>query len=201
MNLHCPTCTLATDYCICKHARRQPSNALVALLLHENEPLRPTGTAPVIRQSLETCLQFSWQRKEPPQALLELLRNPAYSPWLIFPADRPELAARSQCWQPPAAGKKALFIVPDGTWKEVRKMVRKSPWLDGIPILSFQPERPTRYHLRRNPDADHLCTAEVVSSLMELSGNTKAATAIDQLLTQFLRQYHQWQHHLPPAAE
>jgi len=201
MSAHCSHCTLATDYCICRHAQPKAPGIHLVLLLHENEPLRLTNTAPVIAQTLPDCEQIIWQRKTPPAALIEMLKDPQYQPWLIFPDDRPELAARSQAWQAPEAGQTPLFILPDGTWKEVRKMVRQSRWLDEVPILSLSPDSPTCYRLRRNPDADHLCTAEIASHLLQLSGHDDAANAIDALLAHFLRQYHQWQHHLPPLAD
>ncbi len=200
MSAHCSHCTLATDYCICRHVQPCLSNAQLALLLHPNEPLRLTNTAPVIEQTLPQSQTWIWQRTEPPVQLIEMINDPQWQPWLIFPADRPELAARSLPWQPPLSDKKALFILPDGTWKEVRKMVRQSRWLDNVPILAFDPDRPTRYQLRRNPDTDHLCTAEIAAQLLTLSDQPEASKAIDNLLAHFLTQYHRWQHHLPPAT-
>jgi len=201
MSQHCSQCTLAADYCICRHVTQHQPSVTFALLLHANEPQRLTNTAPLIEQTVASSMRFIWQRKQPPEQLLKMINSPDYQPWLIFPADRPELEARSSPWQPAIAPKKPLFILPDGTWKEVRKMVRQSPWLDDIPILAFDPSEPTRYTLRRNPDADHLCTAEVASQLLNLSGHPEAAASLDHLLDKFLQHYHQWQHHLPPPSE
>ncbi|MCV6591261.1 MAG: DTW domain-containing protein [Marinobacterium sp.] len=196
---HCSHCTLATDYCICRHAQPQQTEVQLALLLHANEPLRPTGTASVIKQTLPDTRCFIWQRTSPPQTLLQMIKDPTYQPWLIFPADRPELEPRQKTWHP-SKGRTPLLIIPDGTWKEVRKMVRKSPWLTSLPLLAFSPQQPSRYRLRRNPDAEHLCTAEVASHLLTLTGHPDAAQAIDQQLTHFLTNYHLWQHHLPASA-
>ncbi|MBY4676659.1 tRNA-uridine aminocarboxypropyltransferase [Marinobacterium arenosum] len=194
---NCPGCGLATDYCVCRWARPHQTQARLALLLHPNEPARPSNTARLIRQVLPDSSWHLWARKQPPAELLQRLKQPHIQPWLIFPADRPELAERAHPWQPPAAGKTALFILPDGTWKEVRKLLRQSPWLDDIPILAFDPPQRSRYTLRRNPDADHLCTAEVATALLQLTGEPGAANDLDRLLDRFLSHYHAWQHHQP----
>lgn len=162
-----------------------------ALLLHENEPDRVSNTSRLISQVLPECETFIWQRKEPPAKLLSLLQNEQYQPWLLFPADRPELVSRAKTLE--ETQKTPLIIIPDGTWKEVRKIVRKSPWLDEVPLLSFSPEKPSRYDLRRNPDANHLCTAEIAAELLEQSGNPVAAMHMNNALDLFLKEYRQWQ--------
>ncbi len=192
---HCH-CQLPAPYCVCQTATQFRPPLKIALLLHENEPQRPTNTSGLIRQLLPESECYIWQRKEPPEALIQLINDPSYQPWLLFPGDRPELAARVKPLTI-SPTRTPLFIVPDGTWKEVRKMVRKSPWLDQIPLLSFTPERKTRYDLRRNPDFDHLCTAETVAELLRLGQQPDVADALDNLLDRFLLHYKAWNQHLP----
>ena len=88
-------------------------------------------------------------------------------------------------------GRSTLIIVPDGTWKEVRKVVRKSPWLDQLPLLAFDPQTPSRYDLRRNPDADHLCTAETVIELLKLCKEPTPAAQLTHAFDSFLTNYKQ----------
>jgi DTW domain-containing protein YfiP len=40
--------------------------------------------------------------------------------------------------------KRPLFILLDGTWAEARKMFGRSPYLDGLPVLSLQPNQISR---------------------------------------------------------
>lgn len=157
---------------------------LFCLLLHENEPLRPSATAPLIQALIPDTRTFIWQRREPDPELLQLLQNPDYDPYLVFPADRPATGPR-QVHRAEGTGR-PLFLIPDGTWKEVRKIVRKSPYLDRLPILSLQPEYPTRYTLRRNPDAQHLCTSEIAALLL-----TPMAPLLAERLTTALEQFQQ----------
>lgn len=190
-NQYCAGCGLPESFCCCSTLQPAPCDLLLVLLLHENEPSRPSSTSRIIQQVVQGCKHYIWERRLPPEDLLELINNPTYQPWLLFPEDRPVLAGRSRPFQR-ETGRTPLVIVPDGTWKEVRKIVRKSPWLDHLPLLSFTPENPTRYKLRRNPDEEHLCTAETVAELLRATGNEAGADSLEQGLDHFLNHYKQW---------
>lgn len=158
--------------------------------MHENEPERPTTTSCLIRKLLPATQTYIWQRKQPPADLIEQIDSSDIQAWLLFPADREDLKQRQQAFNPDNnRGKQQLIIVPDGTWKEVRKLVRKSPWLDTLPLLAFDPSEPSIYDLRRNPDADHLCTAETVVQLLYLNNERAAADALLDGLKHFIAAY------------
>ncbi|MGB0466494.1 MAG: tRNA-uridine aminocarboxypropyltransferase [Pontibacterium sp.] len=192
----CSGCGLPDTYCACNTACCGPLSCQVVLLLHENEPLRPSNTSRLIQQLLPETLAFIWQRKEAPQALVDMIQSEDYQPWLLFPADRPDLQTRARDYRP-QAGKTPLIIVPDGTWKEVRKIVRKSPWLASVPLLAIEPKAPSRYTLRRNPDADHLCTAETVAEVFRDLNEPVAAEKLAQQLDRFLHRYQAWKANHP----
>jgi DTW domain-containing protein YfiP len=71
-----------------------------------------------------------------------------------------------------------LFVLLDGTWSEARKMFRKSPYLDGLPVLSLNPVRASAYRLRRSQRDDHLCTAEVAALCLEMAAEPHAAAVL-----------------------
>ncbi|MCP4597232.1 tRNA-uridine aminocarboxypropyltransferase, partial [Neptuniibacter sp.] len=156
---------------------------------HENEPQRPTTTSKIIQKVLPETETYIWQRKEPPQQLIEKIKDKETDAWLLFPADRPDLISRKKNFCGVNPGRNALIIIPDGTWKEVRKIVRKSPWLDQLPLLAFDPQTPSRYDLRRNPDADHLCTAETVVELLKLNNELNSAIELDRTVDLFIDGY------------
>ena len=84
------------------------------------------------------------------------------------------------------AGKRPLFVLLDGTWSEARKMFRKSPYLDGFPVLGLRPEHVSRYRLRCALLDAHLCTAEVAALCLALAGEDRAARALDAWLDVFI---------------
>ena len=86
-------------------------------------------------------------------------------------------------------GKRPLFVLLDATWTEARKMFRKSPYLDALPVLSLTPAQLSRYRLRRSTRGEHLCTAEVAAMCLELAGDSRAGEALDDYLDAFSQHY------------
>ena len=95
-------------------------------------------------------------------------------------------------------GKRPLFILLDATWPEARKMFRKSPYLDKLPVLSLHPEQISNYKLRRSRRDDHFCTSEVASLCLDLAGEAHAAHALQAWLAVYTHHYLQAKHQLPP---
>jgi DTW domain-containing protein YfiP len=89
----------------------------------------------------------------------------------------------------PGASKRPLFILFDATWAEARKMFRRSPYLDRLPVLSLQPERITQYELRSSGRGDHFCTSEVAAMCMGLAGEHAVGQTLDAYLAVFTHHY------------
>lgn len=89
----------------------------------------------------------------------------------------------------PPAGKPPLFIMLDGTWPEARKMFRKSPYLDHLPVISVDLSRLSAYRLREIHAEGQYCTAEVAIALLDLAGDTEAATSLGEHFTRFKTRY------------
>ena len=85
--------------------------------------------------------------------------------------------------------KRPLFVLLDATWPEARKMFRKSPYLDHLPVLSLAPEQISRYRLRRSRREDHFCTSEVASLCMALADEPLAARTLEAYLDVFSHHY------------
>ena len=89
----------------------------------------------------------------------------------------------------PRRGQRPLFVLLDGTWSEARKMFRKSPYLNRLPVLGLQPQTASRYRLRRSTQTHHLCTAEVAIQCLALAGDASAAHALDAWFDLFSERY------------
>jgi DTW domain-containing protein YfiP len=59
------------------------------------------------------------------------------------------------------------FVLLDGTWNQARKMLHRSPYLQGISRMAIQPRAPSTYRLRCQRCAQHLSTVEVAIALLE----------------------------------
>ncbi|MVD33483.1 DTW domain-containing protein, partial [Vibrio cholerae] len=48
------------------------------------------------------------------------------------------------------AGKKPLLVLIDGSWREAKRIFRKSPYLASLPLVSVEPERLSQYIMRKS---------------------------------------------------
>lgn len=183
----CQRCLLVTGYCLCNTIAPHPANSRFCLVMFDTEPMKPSNTGRLIADILPLTDAFQWSRTEPPQALLDLVKNPDYQPMVVFPSSY--AGPERQVLSAPPSGKPPLFIMLDGTWPEARKMFRKSPWLDNLPLISVDLSRVSAYSLREVHAEGQYCTAEVAIALLDLAGDTGAATALSQHFTRFRENY------------
>ena len=196
----CPGCRLVPSHCVCSLHPVVPTRAGVCLLMADIEPLKPSNTGWLIADVVPDTFAFGWARTEVHPDLLELLADPQWQPYVVFPGEfvAPERVVTEVAAAGASAGKRPLFILLDATWPEARKMFRKSPYLDRFPVLSLQPEQISRYQLRRSRRDDHFCTAEVAGLCMDLAGEPQAAQVLQTYLDVFTHHYLQAKHQLPP---
>lgn len=205
--LRCTGCRLIPSHCLC--ALRPvvaTTQAGVCLIMADIEPLKPSNTGWLIADVVADTAAFGWARTEVDPALLALLADPQWSPCVVFPG---EFAAAERVIGDPPCGsvvtgasvgptrKRPLFILLDGTWSEARKMFRKSPYLDHLPVLSLQSEQLSRYRLRRSNRDHHFCTAEVAALCLEQVGELHAAQTLEAYLDVFVQHYLQARQQLP----
>ena len=184
----CDQCLIAKHYCICEGAEYASCNAAVCLLMYHNESFKPSNTGRLIAEIIPDNHAFRWDRTSPVPALLALLNNDKYQPFVIFPAEDVE-TDRVVTQVEPVAGKTPLFIFLDGTWREAKKMIRKSPYLDNLPVLSITAQKLSDYRLRVAPHAHQLGTAEVAIMVLALAGEVDASTKLEQHFIKFRDAY------------
>ena len=195
----CAGCRLVPSHCICALRPVLPTRAGMCLLMADIEPLKPSNTGWLIADVVADTYAFGWARTEVHPDLLALLADPQWQPYVVFPGEFVEPGrVVTQVGRTEPTGKRPLFILLDATWPEARKMFRKSPYLDRLPVLSLQPEQLSRYHLRRSTRTDHFCTSEVGALCLELAGELQAAQALEAYLDVFTHHYLQAKHQLPP---
>ncbi|WP_439437381.1 tRNA-uridine aminocarboxypropyltransferase [Salinivibrio costicola] len=196
-----------TYHCICHCYWPLESQLQCVLVMHENEAARQSNTGKLVKAALPHTQIEIWQRKQPPQALLDSWARGDVSPWLLFPSDDAIPADRLfadpvrsvSCAETLAATDAPRaplqFVVLDATWQQARKMLNKSPWLNRLPRVSLPSTAASQYTLRRNQPPGHLCTSEAVSALLRSQGDVDAATQLDHFLAHFMKSYEADRHH------
>lgn len=189
----CAGCHLPVLNCLCPYRVTATSEARVWLLTHPLEHHKPTNTGRLIADVLPDTEVFTWYRTAPDERLLALLADKRYAPFVIFPDDQPDYADRVVGMDTVAerqkVGRIPVFIILDGTWRQARRIFRKSPYLDRLPVLPLATERLTRYRLRKPASAAHLCTAEVAIELLRQAGDGAATEVLDDYFDAFNDSY------------
>jgi DTW domain-containing protein YfiP len=171
----CEACLLSEHLCICDNLQvAEDCQSAVCLLMYHNESFKPSNTGRLIADVVPDNHAFRWDRTEPDEALLSLLKDPSYQPIVVFPADSAE-PERVITKVERIESKKPLFIFLDGTWREAKKMFRKSEYLDAFPVFSVSPDSLSDYKLRVAPHAHQLGTAEVACVVLAEAGERSAA--------------------------
>ena len=191
---HCPGCRLIPSHCLCDLRPAVTTRAGVCLIMCDIEPLKPSNTGWLIADVVPDTWAFGWARTEVDPALLALLADPQWQPYLVFPGEFVDAQRVVYGLQADAAttvpnARRPLFVLLDATWPEARKMFRKSPYLDQLPVLSLAPEQVSRYRLRRSRRDDHFCTCEVAALCLALADEPLAASTLEAYLDVFTHHY------------
>jgi len=199
----CPGCRLIPSHCLCALRPAVSVRAGVCLVMADIEALKPSNTGWLIADVVADTFAFGWARTEVDPALLALLADPQWQPYLVFPGEFVADGRVVADVQPtgPDNGKRPLFVLLDATWPEARKMFRKSPYLDHLPVLSLQTEQLSSYRLRRSKRADHFCTSEVAALCLALAGEPHAAQTLEAYLDVFTDHYLKAKQQLPVDGE
>ena len=195
----CAGCRLVISHCLCALRPAVSSRAGVCLIMGDIEALKPSNTGWLVADMVRDTFAFGWSRTEVDPALLALLTDPQWQPYLVFPGEF--VAAERVVTGVQVSGengtRRPLFVLLDATWPEARKMFRKSPYLDKLPVLSLQGEQLSNYKLRRSQREAHFCTSEVAAMCLSLAGEQLAAQTLEAYLDVFTHHYLRAKQQLP----
>lgn len=202
--LRCTACYLPLASCICPLTPTIHTASQWWILIHPDEYLKPSNTARLIGASIPHTRFFVWHRTAPPPALLALLQDARFLPYLLVPHGDPRQCERlrERPWLPDRV---PAFVLLDGTWSQTRKMFSRSPYIHGLPQIALHPQRPSAYTLRRQRCVPHLSTVEVAIALLEHLDELAASRTLHAYFRLFLASYMAARHghhlrQLPPEA-
>jgi len=213
--VRCPLCQLAKQFCICQLAPSKgqvETTAGFLLLMYDTEVLKPSNTGKLIADLVPDTFAFLWSRTQENPELLEVLNDEKWFPMVVFPQEyaddqREVFTNHVTCPE----GKRPLFIMLDGSWREAKKMFRKSPYLDKFPMVSFDAKAAfenekgiqendnsnqlspvgldSRYTVRKTELEHQFSTAEVAARVLDMHGECHNAQLLDLWFDVFNFQY------------
>ena len=174
--VRCDRCQLAERACICLYCPESSCKSHFVLLMHHNEVFKPTNTGRLIADVFPASTQVScWSRTQPEPNLLELLKQPDRRCYIVFPENVDHHPSAEVL---PEDGKTNTFILLDGTWKQARRMLTLSRWLDGIPTLAFPESLLRGYAVRKSEHLHQVSTAEAGGLCLQLANEPLQANKL-----------------------
>lgn len=175
----CPVCSLPTAHCICSHLQPAPCGVRVVLLRHPKEAWRSSGTGFLALRGLQHA-----ELCEPEQISQRFTEGfPAHCA-LLFPGDGEEAMPTEAI--PSQPGQVQTLLVPDGSWQEVRRMVRKRIDLLRLPRVSPVLQGRWIADPLRQDKWTRPCTAEAIGQWLANVGEWQASEQMQKSLRAFV---------------
>lgn len=188
--IRCKHCMLGKQFCICEHQPVVESSAGFMLVMFDYEMIKPSNTGRLIADVVPDTFAYQWSRTEPSQEMIDIINADCWQPFIIFPeeyvVDRQRVQTGALKLE---AGKRPLYILLDGSWREAKKMFTKSHWLQDLPVISFDPEVVSQYQIRTAAKDNQLATAEVAALVLEHHGEAHNADILSCWFDVFRERY------------
>lgn len=174
----CPNCEIRKPLCFCAMIPQLALQTRVVILMHTSEEVLTTNTARLAAKALTNSeVRIHGRRDE--RLSSDGLVQPGRPSFLLYPSSGAiELTAdfASRLSGP------VNLIVPDGSWRQTKKFVRREPGLVGIPHVRLSPGRPSEYRLRAQRNHQDLCTLEAIARAIGILECREAQAGLETLL-------------------
>jgi len=149
----------------------------IALVMHRREVSKPSNTGGLALLLFTNSRRYVRGLPEGPADLSDL-NHPERRTWLLFPSERAEVLSREMVAED---ARPITLVVPDGTWAQTRRAVRRETVLDQARHVLPPPGAPTRYRLRREHTPGGLATAEALARALGIIEGEAVQTALEGL--------------------
>jgi len=150
----CPGCGLRVPACLCATIVPHPARTRVVLITHHAERRKSTNTGRLVARAIEGAeVRVRGERDAEPRPAL-----PEGRLLLLFPHPEARVLTADD-----ARGAPVVLLVPDGTWNQARRILRRDPDARAAEPVMLPPGAPSRYGLRRAPREGTVSTLEAVA--------------------------------------
>ncbi|HET9916847.1 MAG TPA: tRNA-uridine aminocarboxypropyltransferase [Candidatus Binatia bacterium] len=158
----CSACGSSLTLCMCAVLPRLDLRTKVALVIHRHELLRSSNTGMLAVRAL---VNSELRIRGASRAMLDLtdLLTPQYRSLLYYPSsDAVELTPELVAQDP----RPIQLIVPDGTWRQARKIHSRQPELAAVPRVKISTPNDSTFQLRAQSRAAGMATLQAIASAL-----------------------------------
>lgn len=174
----CPRCEIRQPLCFCDFIPQVTVPTRVIILMHTAEEMLTTNTAKLAAKALTNC-DLRIRGKKGETSCTKILSPAGGNSLLLYPS------AHAQELNADFARKLSFpvnLIVPDGSWSQTRKFVRRDEALAGIPHVKLPKGTPSAYRLRLQPQEEGLCTLEAIARSLGILESQNVQRQLENLL-------------------
>lgn len=172
------------ERCICAHIPTLHLKTKVIVMMHHREWKRPTASAPLFAAAdpkAEIRL-----RGLPNEPTCEAgLVHPNRRTLVLFPKENAQVLCDSLLAEDP---RPITLVVPDGSWRQASKVVRREPALTQAQCVTLPDLGPSRYKLRREPKPGGLSTFEAIARALKIIEGPKVYHQLETLFDLMVEQ-------------
>lgn len=160
----CSVCDASLTLCMCAELPRLELRTRIALVIHHRELSRSSNTGLLALKSLANSeLRIRGENRE----ILDLsdLLSSNYRTLLFYPsADALELTRELVCQDP----RPIQLIVPDGTWRQARKIHSRHAELKSIPRVKISAPNHGTFQMRAQSRPERMATLQAIACALRI---------------------------------
>lgn len=168
----CSVCGASLTFCMCAEVPRLALRTKVVLVIHHRELSRSSNTGLLAHQSLvNSDLRIRGEGRE----TLDLtnLLSPDYRALLFYPSEDALELTRELVGHD---SRPIQLIVPDGTWRQARKIHVRHPELEHIPRVKISAPNHGIFQMRAQSRPERMATLQAIAcALRVIEGDLVAA--------------------------
>jgi DTW domain-containing protein len=174
----CDHCGVRPACCICALSPDLDTATRVVIFMHCREQKLGSNTARLARKALRRCEIRIRGEKDVPTDVSDLF-EPGRRALVLFPtADARPLTPELLDELP---GPYTL-IVPDGSWRQASRCVRRIAELSDLPRVKLPPGPPSEYRIRAEPTPECVCTLEAIARALGVIEGTLVREKLEAFL-------------------
>ena len=200
----CPRCLMKWAHCLCDSIQPFPNRTPVTIIMHRREAFKPSGTSRLANLALRNCEVYLRGYAGDPLSLEDVFADPETCLFLTLSDDaevlNEDFVARNSI---------SRLVVPDGSWRQARKMGRREPVLQRMKWVKLPPGLKSHYLLRRQPVPGGLATIEAIANALGVLDGPAVRDHLDKVFAlmvertlrhRYRKRVTHWKKSAPPVA-
>lgn len=171
----CGGCQMHLELCICALIEPIEIRTRVVVIMHAKEEGKSSNSGRLVPLALRSGEVRVRGRKAAPMSQQGLV-DPGHLNLVLYPADDAKVLAPE--WLE-ADGRPVSLFVPDGNWRQAKRVARREPSLVDLQRVILPPGPPSRYRLRSHPDPKRVSTFEAIARALGIIEGPKVQAHLE----------------------